>query len=189
MILYKYNKVVTLVMACLSAVAALTSCGDTTDLYSRSACYLVIDNSMHQNFELASAMQYPGAFVTITTPGKKFHFVSNQGGSSDAFFNAIDERRSFILGYNGALIVGYGLSIDRTFYAYDRECPNCYDPDALPRRSHPVKVDEQGIATCSNCHRSYDLNNGGIVSQGDGGKQMTRYPASTTGPYGILVVQ
>jgi len=172
----------------------LTSCGDTQYEYSSRTCYFVFDNSVHNDATLAAAMTpYSGVFtqVTLATHGGANYFVfqSNQGNSSEAIYNAIDSRRTQILGMNQGLIVGYGsLSDPLVFYAFDRECPNCFDPDAIPIRSHPLQMDTRGIATCSLCKRSYDLNNGGIITQGEAGNKLTRYRASTTGPYGVISV-
>ena len=185
-------------MAGVMAAATLVSCGNTTSKYSRAACRLYINNQTeHHDAVLAQAMTpYAGVFVTITNTTKSgaqyFVFKNNQGGSSQAIFMKPDQERQqrglIILGMNNALIVGYGNSTDQTFYAYDRECPNCFDPNALPMRSFPLTVGSNGIATCATCHRGYDLNNGGIVAQGEGGKKMTRYYATTTGDYGVLNV-
>jgi hypothetical protein len=174
--------------------APLTSCGNTVDEYSKVPSYLVIDNSVHNDATLASAMTpHSGVYVivTITTQNgaKYFNFKSNQGTESKTIFNAIDDGRSFILGLNKALIVGYGNSIDGIFYAYDRECPNCFDPDNLPLRSYPLTISSSGIGSCANCKRTYDLNNGGLIATGDAGEKLTRYYTSTTGPYGVLSVQ
>lgn len=174
----------------LALLAALSSCGDTQELYTRAYARLYFDNFTHNDPTLATAMTaHAGAFVTITASANQFRFVSNQGLSSVANITAIDTQQGFVLGMNGALIVGYGASVDATFYAYDRECPNCFSPDALPRRSYPIAVSEFGIGTCARCHRQYDLNNGGLVSSGDAGKKLSRYYATTTGPYGMLSVQ
>jgi hypothetical protein len=180
-------------LACVAVACTMGSCGDTESEYSQAQCSLTFDNSVHNDAVLASAMTpYSGTYVTITTKttggARYFVFESNQGTTSNVIFNELDKRRTIILGYNGAIIVGYGSSVDDVFYAYDRECPNCFSPDSLPLRSRPLTVDEQGFAHCSNCNRSYNLNNGGIVSDGDGGNKMTRYRASTTGPYGVLNV-
>ena len=75
-----------------------------------------------------------------------------------------------------------------TFYAYDLECPNCFDPNYIPVRSKPLSISVNGLATCNLCKRQYDMNNGGIVSKGEGGKKMTRYRAATTGPLGVMSV-
>jgi len=183
-------------LAGLLSMTLLVSCGDTVSEYSTAPCYLYIDNQTHNDAMLAQAMtQYSGVFVTITTTTQSgaqyFVFTNNQGGSSRVAFDAKDKLRQqngqLILGMNGGLIVGYG-NLSGEFYAYDRECPNCFDPNALPVRSYRLTVSSAGIATCANCHRTYDLNNGGIVAKGDGGKQMTRYPANKPGAYGVLQV-
>lgn len=175
---------------CIAAavlVATLASCGDTQDMYSSAPVRLIFDNSTHNNPSLAAAMTpYSGVFATITLSGKQFVITTNQGTSATSNMTAVDERRGVILGLNNGIIVGYGTSTDGTFYAYDRECPNCFDVNALPVRSYKISVSEFGIGSCSNCHRQYDLNNGGIVSAGDAGKKLTRYYATTTGPNGVL---
>uniref|UniRef100_A0AB33JCE0 Rieske domain-containing protein n=1 Tax=Prevotella sp. GTC17260 TaxID=3236796 RepID=A0AB33JCE0_9BACT len=178
----------------LTTILLLTTACNSQHEYSNYPCYVVIDNSVHQDAVLAQAMTpYSGVFatLTITTHGgaQYFRFVSNQHTSSESIFNAIDSRRSFQLGMNGAIIVGFGNSVDATFYAYDRECPNCFDPDAIPLRSKPLSVGSTGIATCPVCHRKYDLNNGGLVVGGNPGNKLQRYPASSTGPLGVLSVR
>jgi len=90
---------------------------------------------------------------------------------------------------NNGLIVGYGnLSDPPIFYAFDRECPNCYDDSRVPIRSFPLRMTSNGMAVCQTCQREYDMNNGGNIVKGDGGNKLTRYRASTTGPYGVLSV-
>ena len=170
-----------------------SSCGEAEFEYSSAPCYLIIDNSLHQDATLASALtQYSGTYVTITIITKSgaryFSFTNNVGKHTESIFNAYDERRSLILGYNGGLIVGYGNSIDGILYAFDRECPNCFDPNMLPSKSRPLSVSEDGIATCSYCKRQYNLNIGGFICKGDKGKKMTKYNCPPTKPYGILSV-
>ena len=171
----------------LTIVATLFACGDTEDLYSRHYCRLFFDNSIHNDATLATAMTpNSGAFVTITTLGKQFVFTSNQGLSSKVYITAKYEHMGYKMGKNNGIIVGYGASTDRVFYAYDRECPNCFDVNALPVRSYKLTVSYFGIATFSNSQREDNMNNGGIVSKGDNGKKLTLYYATTTGPYGKL---
>lgn len=170
-----------------------SSCGEAEFEYSSAPCYLIIDNSLHQDATLASALtQYSGTYVTITIITKSgaryFSFTNNVGKHTESIFNAYDERRSLILGYNGGLIVGYGNSIDGILYAFDRECPNCFDPNMLQLKSRPLSVSENGIATCSYCKRQYNLNIGGFICKGDKGKKMTKYNCPPTKPYGILSV-
>lgn len=163
--------------------------GDFT--YSKYRCYLVIDNAMHQDATLASAMNCmaPGTFCQIVAneTGKKYAFKNNLGVTSESTFTGIDQRLTRILGLNNALIVGFGSLTDE-FYAYDRECPNCFDPDAVPVRSKPLTMDGNGNATCSVCKRQYSMNTGGNCISEGGVSGMTRYRCGTTGPFGQLTV-
>jgi hypothetical protein len=192
----KVFRIIMLAMTGLLSAALFVACGDVESEFSTAPCALYFDNQTHNDFTLADAMTpLLGIFVTITTTSKSgaqyFVFTNNQGHSSQVVFDAKDKQRQqagqLILGLNGAIIVGYGFS--ETFYAYDRECPNCFDSNALPLRSYPLKVNSAGIASCSHCHRTYDLNNGGIIASGNGGKKMTRFHAATTGANGLLCVR
>lgn len=188
--------IIMLAMTGLLSAALFVACGDVESEFSTAPCALYFDNQTHNDATLAAAMTpLSGIFVTITTTSKSgaqyFVFTNNQGSSSQVVFDAKDKQRQqagqLILGLNGAIIVGYGFS--ETFYAYDRECPNCFDSNALPLRSYPLKVNSAGIASCSHCHRTYDLNNGGIIASGSGGKMIKPYPSVTTGAYGVLSVR
>ena len=64
----------------------------------------------------------------------------------------------------------------------------CFNPNAIPMRSKPLSISSSGIATCNTCKRQYDLNNNGFISSGDDGKRLTRYRATSTGPFGVLSV-
>lgn len=178
----------------LMILFCLLSCGNTENEFSDYRCYLVIDNGTHQNATLGSAMTpYAGVFTTIRivleNGASYFSFHSNQQTSSKAIFNAYDSRRTLIAGMNNGVIVGYGLLNDPpTFYAYDRECPNCFDLTRIPVRSYPISVASNGIGTCSVCQRQYNLNSGGNIVAGDPGKKLTRYHSATTGPFGVLTV-
>lgn len=173
----------------------LTSCGDSQHEYTIRTSYLIFDNATHQDATLASAMNAnaPGIFCRITRSIKggamHFDFENNAGQTSSKVANALDQRRTIILGYNDGIIVGFGnLNYPATFYAFDKECPNCFDPDALPIRSKPLSMSTDGIATCASCQRQYNMNNDGIICRGEGGKKMTRYHATCTGPFGTLAV-
>lgn len=178
----------------LIVMMTFCTCGNTEYEFSNKPCYFVFDNSTHNDPTLAAAMtQNSGTFVAVTltfhSGARYFRFSSNQGTSSESKFDGIDSRRSLLLGMNEGLIVGYGLLTDPvTFYAFDRECPNCFSPDELPIRSHPLQINSAGLATCNTCKRKYDMNNGGILAEGEKGNKMVRYRASTTGPYGVLAV-
>ena len=159
----------------------LAGCGNTENEFTVGTCILIIDNSVHQDATLASAMNpaAPGTFCTITTTMKggaeSFVFTNSAGQTSSKILNAIDKKRTMIIGYNNGIIVGFGtLNIPAVFYAFVR--------------SKPLSVSTNGLASCAVCHRQYDLNNDGFISSGEPGKRLTRYHAATTGPFGVLSV-
>ena len=194
----KLKNIISKGIMALSIVFALMACGENIDYeYSNYHCNLAIDNNMHFDATLASAMNAfsPGIFTIIKPLYKNgvdyFYFKNNQGLDSEQPFKAIDQKNKshLCIGMNRGLIVGFGnLDTPARFFAYDLQCPNCFDFNALPIRSYELTVNGTGIATCKTCRRSYNLNTGGNIVSGEKGKTMTRYRASTTGAYGMLRV-
>ena len=181
------------------ACTLLSSCGKTENEFSDHRAYFVFDNQVHNNAVLASAMTpHSNVFVTVNMQTRytgqnsyvECNFVQGGGGNQQASkATAVDQSRGVVLGMNNGLILGYGLLSDPPiFYAYDQQCPNCYSPTAIPRRSYPLTVQANGFATCANCHRKYNLSTGGNVVEGAQGNKIIRYRASTTGAFGVLAV-
>lgn len=180
------------------AVLSLASCAGDDYTYSNFHCNLYIDNSTHQDATLASAMNpmSPGVFCKISydAPTRSYAFSSNQGQASKSPFDAKDTQRgnSGRMGMNNGLIVGYGnLSVadvgGYAFYAYDAQCPNCFDYTSIPLRNYPVAMTSAGMAVCANCKRQYNMNTGGNCSNNTG-EGLTLYRATTTGALGTLFV-
>jgi len=174
----------------------LVSCSDDGFEYNDYHCNLTIDNSVHLDPTLAGAMNSmsPGVFCKISYKiiGGAKHYVFESGNSStEKKFNAIDEKlhNEQRMGMYNGIIVGFGnLDYPAVFYAYDGQCPNCFNPDVIPLKDCPLSVSSSGIATCNTCKRQYNLNTGGNVISGDKGTPSKPYRASTTGPNGILHV-
>ena len=184
------NKWKCLIGACF--VFLFTACGESEYEYSSIPCRLAFDNATHNNATLASGMNQlsPGIFVRIRITDvnpRYFEFTNNQGLTEKSIFNAIDDRLEPILGMKNGLIVGFG-NLDSDFRAYDAQCPNCSDANAAIMHDHSLTMTTDGHATCSTCHRSYNMNNRGMIDKGDNGKALIRYRAGTTGPYGRLNV-
>ena len=172
------------------------ACSGDDYTYSSYHCNLVIDNATHLDATLASAMNSmsPGVFCKITYNNSKraYVFTNNQGQSSSTPLTASEiERlgRTSRVGLNNGLIVGYGSlsSTDSgyTFYAFDAECPNCFDFNAIPLRSYPLTMTTDGYAECANCKRRYYMNTGGNCTNGKG---LTTYRAASSGALGTLTV-
>ncbi|MBQ7471819.1 MAG: hypothetical protein IJS97_05260 [Prevotella sp.] len=173
----------------------LIACDKAENKYDRGFCKLIINNeSEHSDPTLAKAMTpYSNVFVCITTTTHDgatfFRFTDNHGSpATESRFTAPDVRRQPIIGMNNAVIVGYGNGTTPVFYAYDAECPNCFDFNRLPLRSYRLQLLPSGLAECKNCKRTYAMNEGGFVAKGDGGASLIPYPGSAHGPYGVLQV-
>ncbi|MCD8210785.1 MAG: hypothetical protein LUC37_04490 [Prevotella sp.] len=175
----------------ITSILLLFSCGNMEYEYSSEKCYFIFDNTASRSIYLSQAMTpYSGVFCRIYVQGEYFKFETNTSSEAETIaMTAVDKSRTIDLGvYNSSgIIVGYGnLDYPATFYAYDYQCPNCYKVDELPQ--FPLTMDTSGKAKCKKCSREYDMNNGGIVSSGEGGDKLMRYRASTTGTFGVLSV-
>ena len=178
----------------------LLSC-EADNEYSTWPCRFAYDNSTHQDATLASAMDanVPGMFCQITESvrgGVKYlNFKSNHQAESSLPETEAEKRAEYILGLNNGIIVGFQNAVlddfgRARFVAYDVQCPNCvrqYNNTLSP--NYGVSMSDSGIATCSKCGRRYDLNNGGLLQNGqEGDTNLEKYAASTSGPYGLLSV-
>lgn len=67
---------------------------------------------------------------------------------------------------------------DYPYLCYDLCCSNCYSNDAIARN---LSLEDGGRASCSRCHRTYDLNNDGVVVSGDKGRKLERYHINYNG--------
>ena len=178
----------------LSLLLGIMACGDVQNEFTSMHCLVHFDNMIHSNAVLAGAMtSNSGIYVRITLTVKDgarcFLFENNQGQSSISKLNAKDEKPPQIVGQNDGLIVGFCmLETPAVFYAFDAECPNCFNFDQMDFRSYRLQMSSSHIASCNACKRKYDLGNGGMIIEGENGKKLIRYRAATTGPYGVLSV-
>lgn len=178
-------------LSILFLLLSFCSCGGSEFEYSSHRVRLVYDNSVHLDATLSVAMNAmaPGIFCRVAISGNYFTFTNSQGQNSKLPMTAAEQQRLPMLGVNNesGIIVGFGLLADpAVFYAYDAQCPNCYENDSRPR--YLLSMSSDGKAKCGKCGRVYDMNNGGIVTDGGPGEKLYRYHASTTGPNGILSV-
>lgn len=174
----------------IALLTLFTACGNTDYEYSGYPCYFIFNNSASQSPALASATNpnSPGIFCRVTMPNANyFNFNTNQGLSDKVALTALDKQRTNKLGvYNGTgIIIGYGnLNNPAILYAYDSQCPNCFKDTSMPRYQLTMKTN--GTAECGSCHRKYDMNNDGLIIDGDQGDKLIRYHASIAG--GIVSV-
>lgn len=182
------------IISCL-VVSACSNEGE----YSTWPCRFAYDNGLHLDETLASAMNANarGIFCKIwesTTGGRYLNFQSNQSDKiTSQIESEMEKQANFVLGLHNGIIVGFQTFNDYPyggFVAYDAQCPNCVrrENNTLNPK-FAVTMSANGIATCSKCKKQYDLNNGGIVQNGEEGDTgLARYLATTTGPYGYISV-
>ncbi|MBQ8046590.1 MAG: hypothetical protein IJ196_01515 [Prevotella sp.] len=172
----------------LAAMLTLMACGDAGFEYSSFHPNFTFHNDTHQNMALATAMDAmsTGVFCKISCQqrGGAYYFVCQNNRdltSPPDVFNAGDLQLGSQnrLGMNNGLIVGYS-AYGEGFMAYDAQCPDCFDYNALPVKSYPLEISFTGTATCNRCHRTFDMNTRGCG--------LTAYRASTSGAFGILHV-
>lgn len=177
-----------------------TSC-EAENEYSTWPCRFAYDNGVHQDAALSSCMDVnvPGMFCLITESvrgGVKYlNFKTNHNMTSSQTETEAEKRAEYILGLNNGIIVGFQNAVlddfgNARFVAYDVQCPNCvrqYNNRLSP--NYGVSMDDKGIATCGKCGRRYDMNNGGILQNGqEGDTGLEKYAASTAGPFGHVSV-
>ena len=150
---------------------------------------------IHQDPTLATAMNAAsrGVFCKIWDSGMYFSFQNNQNMSSQQTKTEEERRANFVLGVNNGIIVGYqtfNTSPNGGFVAYDAQCPNCVRKAGnYVNPKFPLTMSTSGIATCGKCGKKYDMNNGGIIQNGEEGDVgLEKYFASSTEPLGFLSV-
>ena len=163
--------------------------------YSKWACSFAYSNMIHNDATLASAMiaESRGVFCKISESGVYIVFQNNQNLTSQQPMSEEERRNNYIFGLNNGIIVGYqtfNTMPNGGFVAYDGQCPNCVrrENNYLNPKFH-LSMSSNGIATCPKCKKTYDMNNGGIIQNGEEGDVgLEKYLASTTGPFGFISV-
>ncbi len=184
----------------LAVSCFLVGC-EADEEYSTHACRFSYNNMIHNDATLASAMddKSRGVFCLIsenTRGGVRYLLFENSAGmKSDPVVETAEEvEAKFILGLNNGIIVGFQTlnteGPNGGFAGYDVQCPNCVNRTGnTANPNFRVTMESSGIATCSKCGKKYDMNNGGIILNGEeGDRGLDKYVASTTGPFGVVSV-
>lgn len=176
----------------LATCLLLSACNAESE-YSTWPCRFAYNNMIHNDATLASAMtpDSKGVFCKISESGVNLVFQNNQDMTSQQPKTQEEQMAEFILGINNGIIVGFQTMIDTPyggFVAYDAQCPNCVRRTGNTLNpKFPVIMSSSSIATCSKCGKKYDLNNGGIIQNGEEGDTgLEKYLATTTGPFGYV---
>ena len=199
----KTNHCITLLSGVLMAIT-LTACSSDSE-FSTWPCRFSYNNQIHNDATLASAMNSNsrGVFCKISQSTAAgvfyFNFESSDGVTKSSQPMTAEEKQEWqrggiILGINNGIIVGYQTLITDGpfggFIAYDVQCPNCVRRENnTVNPNYRVSTDSQGIATCPKCGKRYDMNNGGIITNGvENDTGLEKYIAVTMGPLSVLSV-
>jgi hypothetical protein len=183
----------------MAAVMILLCSCNAENEYSSQPCYFAYQNATFLDETLATAMNANsrGIFCQIsesTSGGAVYlNFQNNQGLSSQKKESALEQRTSYVIGINNGIIVGYQALNDTPnggFVAYDLQCPNCVRKhSSYTNPKYRLTMETSAIATCGTCGKKYDMNNRGIILNGEEGDvNLIQYVATTTGPFGYLFV-
>ncbi len=176
----------------LGAILVLMGCSKAENEYSLWPCRFSYDNGMHQDGSLGAALGGKGMFCIITQDTRKgakyLTFQLPDSEPTTQIETALEQQANFILGINNGIIVGFQTMVTEPnggFVGYDIQCPNCArNENNLVNPNYRVTVSSSGIATCSKCKKTYDLNNGGIIQNGvQGDTGLEKYLAVTDGSH------
>ena len=155
----------------------LASCGD--ELSSNKFCSLPARftfSPVNSISQLYSSCESMGEWCSIELTGNQFLFTKANGSQGKANRTALEGYTGFYMGLSGFIVglpnipeLGETASI---VTCYDLACRNCYDTAIVAR---PLTLRVGGYAYCSRCHRTYDLNNIGMVSDVESGNPLYRY--------------
>jgi hypothetical protein len=188
-----------LLFLCHLVLLCLLACSAEPE-YSSWYCRFSYNNQIHNDVTLATALDGAsrGVFCLITEStraGVKYlNFQNSDGLTSQKPESAEESQARFVLGLNNGIIVGFQTlntdGMNGGFVGYDVQCPNCVRRENNTiSPNYRVVMAGTGIATCSKCGRKYDMNNGGILLNGEEGDTgLEKYVAATTGPFGFVSV-
>ncbi len=164
----------------------LSGCSeDAENLYTNRPAYFVYQY-VQSAPQLYTSLNNPGEFSTIQLDRQQY-IIRNLAGETRINQTALASYSSFHLGLAG-FIVGLpnipepGAETSRVV-CYDLACPNCYTQLMI---SASLQLKENGKAFCNRCSRTYELNNGGIIGNGESGSSLFRYRITYDGKTVII---
>ena len=150
----------------LLILAGLTACEKADHMFSNLPARFTMEN-IFQAPVLNTACRSMGQFCTITVSGQTFVFRDFRQTTSTVPITGGYVYDGFYLGLSG-LIVGLPdraeLGKDQSeVISFDLACSNCYHEFGITK---PLQLQENGMARCNSCERTYDLNDLGRTSNG-----------------------
>ena len=151
------------------------SCSDAERLFDTYPVRFVVQNT-NTNEVMNDALTGLGEFCTVVNKGSSMEY-SNLKTTMPVNLNARELGYGYFnFGRSNGFVVGHTSMISSRFpdqvVCYDIVCPNCYENRNVTRN---VELLSGARAQCSSCQRTYDLNELGMVIQGEAGRSLFRY--------------
>ena len=169
----------------LIVILSLSACNAEDSVYREYRCYFIFDTQLHpMPCQLTGIIGNPGHFCKIEASQEKgvrhIKTTRNYDGATEDVVLSTDRENQYrcVLGANNCIIIGTS-SYDNVMIAYEGQCSNCLEQ--YGGTHYPLSWEKGGIQLhCNKCNRTYDVNNGTVVSDG-GGRQLYRYQAAFDG--------
>jgi len=166
-------------------LVCVSSCNSEDAIYREYQCFFVFDTQLHpMPCQLTSIIGNPGHFckveASIGNGARHIKTTRNYDGATEDVLLSTDRENQYrcVLGANNCIIIGTS-SYDNVMIAYEGQCSNCLEQYGGTR--YPLSWEKNGTQLhCNKCGRTYDINNGTVVSEG-GGRQLYRYQAAFDG--------
>ena len=157
----------------------LIGCKADDNVYREYSCRFIFDTSLHPlPCQLTGILGHPGHFCKIETffikGVRNLRTTRNYDGAVEnvPITTERESQLSYILGAGNCLIIGT-TSYDSRLVVYEGQCSNCLDN--YGGNSYPMTWQNGGQQLhCAKCGRTYDVNNGVVVS-GDAGRELYSY--------------
>ncbi len=173
---------------CLILVLVFAACSSNDDnLYytgsKASFTYSPVENSPLLLRALRNSGEFAIFLNTVYNGSMRFVISNAQGAEETIQGTSVDYYKSMYFGLSNGFIIGMPtlpeVGVDITSpVCFDVVCPNCYNNYSICKR---LSLREGGYAFCGSCSRIYNLNNYGIVSDGEGGRNLFRYHITASG--------
>lgn len=164
----------------------LFSCTEAERLYDTYPVRFIVQNT-NTNEILNAALSGMGEFCTVVNKGGSMEYT-NLKRTQPVDLSALDLSYGYFnFGRSNGFVIGHTSMISSRFpdqvVCYDIVCPNCYNDLNVTRN---VRLLSGARAECATCMRVYDLNELGMVSQGEAGHSLYRYYARYT-PFQLVI--
>lgn len=172
----RYARLLTASVASFVVFLTTTSCIDEVETpYAQRPAFFRFSPVTAAPKTLLPALNNPGEWCTVTRNATHYVFTSATASSAqnggqhftDTYpLTQLDQYGSVV--WVSGLIVGTPAipELGTNGFApavFDLACPSCFETGAIMRN---LTISLDSHATCSRCHRSYDLQNGGIIVSG-----------------------